>query len=32
MAKLDRLIDKFNKEAQAAKERTDALKSKRYGR
>ena len=32
MAKLDRLIDKFEKEAAAAKERADSIKSKRYGR
>ena len=31
MAKLDRLIDKYEKEAQAAKERADSIKNKHYG-
>ena len=32
MAKLDRLIDKFEKEAAAAKERANSIKGKRHGR
>lgn len=31
MAKLDRLIEKYENEAKAAKERAEALKNKHYG-